>query len=153
LENEEIGRTMALEKLGERLPEETNYFEGEMHKFNKFLIENGNLPSKVEDNFWAFMDKEMAISNLEKEDIKRGLLWFDIAKIDVMMSQPDYKLDFETIKNIDQARFKSLVRMKRSFGGMERERALLATQIKDIRTSETERAKEGNILSRIFGRR
>jgi hypothetical protein len=135
---------------GQLKPEE-DYFEGEVHKFNKFVIENDKIvPPQVEDQFWAFMDREMALSNLDKDDIKRGLLWFDIAKIDLMMNMPDYKLDFDTIRRIDQARFKAFVKMKRSFGGPDRERALLATQIKDFRFPGQQR-KEGNIFSRWFG--
>ncbi len=154
VDDEKIQQILELQELDNAeknaLKPELDIFENETAKFNKFLIENDPtiLPKSIKENLWVFTDKELAISNLDKDDIKRGLLWFDIAKIDWMMSQPDYKLDFNTIANIDQARFRALVRMKRSFGGMERERALIATQIKEIRTPEK---KSGSFLSRIFG--
>lgn len=134
------------------LKPEENYFEGESARFNKFIIENDRtlLPPDIENNFWAFMDKEMALSNLDNKDIKRGLLWFDIAKINFMMNKPDYKLDFDTVRRIDQARFKAFVKMKRSFGGSDRERAQLTTQIRELRIPEAHR-NQGNFISRWFG--
>lgn len=154
LSNEKMQQILELQELSRQdnstLKPEPDYFENENTKFQKFLIENDEsiLPPMIKKKLWVFTDKELAISNLDKEDIKRGLLWFDIAKIDWMMNQPDYKLDFGTIADIDQTRFRALVRMKRSFGGQDRERALIATQIKEIRTPER---KSGGIISRIFG--
>jgi hypothetical protein len=154
LKEEKMQEILELQELGkkesEALHPEPDYFDQEMMRFHKFLIENDEtlMPPEIKDKMWVFMDRELAVSNLDKDDIKRGLIWFDIAKIDWMMSQPDYKLSFETMRNLDQMRFRALVRMKRSFGGMERERALIATQIKEIRTPER---KGGGFWSRMFG--
>lgn len=157
MDPEKIEQTAMLQDIVEsdkkKLEPEDYYFDGEMFKFNRFIIENDKetLPVDFAKNFWAFMDKEMTLSNLDNEDIKKGLLWYDIDKIDFMMGIPDYKFTFEMSQNIDQGRFKALVKMKRSFGP-DRERVMLATSIKDIRTTDRG-ARPPGIFDRLLGRR
>lgn len=156
MDEEEFERMRVLDRIGqaeERLQPEPDYFESELARFNKFLIQNDEqlLPMNITEKFWAFMDKEVSLSNLSKDDIRYCMLKFSIAKINAMMSMPDYKLTFETIANIDQAELKTFLKAKRSIGGPDRERALIATQIKEIRMTEKEQKVRGNIFSRLFG--
>jgi len=131
---------------------DSNYFDQQVLQFNKFIIENDRtiLPPDIEKYFWVFNDKELALSNFDNNDIKRIMLWFDIAKINYMMGIPDYKLTFDMMRDIDEMWVKTLAKIKRSSGGMERERALLATQIKEIRTPERKQAGFWGGVANIF---
>ena len=135
---------------------EAYYFEEEAAKFNKFIIENDDsiLPPLMKEKFWVFSDREVALSNLDKEDIRRLMLYFDIAKINLMMSKPEFKLDFKTIADIDEMKAKFLIKAKRSFGP-DRERVQLTTQVREIRMPLSQQSRGGLVggLGRWFGGR
>ena len=83
------------------------------------------------------------------------MLYFDIAKINYMMGRPEQDLTFDEIRNIDMLKMKILLKLKRSSGGMLRERALFAQQhqIRQFITNEPEQAKGGLLsgLGKMFG--
>lgn len=146
-------QNLVYEKMDESLRPETDYFEGEQHKFNKFIIENDQIvPKEVVKMLWPFMDRELSLTNLDKSDIRWVMLMFDIAKIDIMMSKPDYQHSFEELRMIDLAKTKTFLKAMRSVGGQDRERAQLTTQIRELRIPE--KARGGGpfgFVSRWFG--
>lgn len=147
-------QNLIYEKTADTLTPEQGYFEGEQWKFSQRLLDNDEItPKFIIENFPAFMDREMALTNMDKDVVKRIMLYYDIAKIDYMMSKPDFKHNFEELRMIDQARVKTLCKALRSTGGPDRERALITTQIRELRIPNQARQSGGFLggITRFFG--
>jgi hypothetical protein len=135
------------------MQQDSYYFEGENAKLKKFILENDAIVPQAEiESFWGFMDKENELTNFDKNDIKIGLLWYDIAKINLMRSMPSYQFTYPLSRMIDQGRWKFLVKAKRSTGDTQRERALLATEFRELRIPEKQKSG-GGFLGMFGGRR
>ncbi len=147
---EELQELQSMEEKKDRRLLES--FEAEAFKFGKLMIEDNpdNYPEKLRENFWMVFDKELALTNLEKEDITKLMFMFDIAKLDFKMSKAPFELSFEELKNLDMLEMKMFAKIKRSTGGMQRERGLFAQQhqIRQFITNEHEQPK-GGFLSKI----
>jgi len=122
-------------------------------EFAEFLLEDEQKKIKVPENFmsnfWISFDKEMALTNLTDDDIKKLMLTQKIVRLDTIMEQPDFKLKFHDLKHLDQVEMKTFIKSKRSSGGMGRERALLATQIKQFKADAESDRPRGGMLSKI----
>lgn len=125
-------------------------FEDSTSKFNSFLLSNDKVPEGMLALFWPFFDKELALSNLDKEDVKTLLLDLKIAILNRKMSYPDFEMTYEEVTNLDMMQPKTFMRAMRSTGGMGRERAIEATQIRQILGGEST-APQGGIISSIAG--
>ena len=141
-----------IQEMAEEELRESQEFDNEAYKFAKLLITDDRLADDEElmKKFWIVFDKDVSLSNLTEEDVKSLLLWFDILKIDYLMSKYEDEIDFRKIRNIDALRAKLLVKAKRSTGGLTRDRALFAQQhqIKELVVGSKE-APKGGILGRI----
>jgi len=135
-------------------------FETEMFRFAKLIISDEDLRDvdpELRKRFWLVFDKELALSNFDKQDLEWLMLAFDCAKIDYMMSKYEDEIDFKKLQHLDMIKLKFIAKLRRSVGGMMRERALFAQQhqIKQVMVSEKDQPS-GGILSKIasaFGRR
>lgn len=144
-----------MEKTGQQLAQDTG-FETESYRFIKYLLEHDkNLPAGVMEKFWPFFSKQMTLSNFNDKDVMTLLDDLKIAILDFKMSIPDFKKTYDDIMILDGLRPTVLAIVKRSTGGMMRERALEATQIKQFLTNEQERTSGGIMakLGSIFGGR
>lgn len=143
---------LALQKMTETTPIQTG-FEGESIRFAQFLLEdhNKNIPEMFLKQFWSFFDIEPALTNLTDQDC--ALLMHDlrIAILNYKMSLPDFQKSYSDIMYLDQLETKFFAKIKRSTGGVNRERALQATQIRQFLTGDGESSARGGILSRIGG--
>jgi len=126
-------------------------FETTEARFSKWQLENENVPKGLTELFWPFFDKELALSNLMPEDVKTLLLELKIATLNFKMSHPDFEMTYEEVTNLDMLRPKTFMRAMRSTGGTGRERAIEATQIRQILTGEHTTAPQGGIMSSIMG--
>jgi len=143
----------ALQKQSDSIDaEKFSQFDTESFRFIKFLLDNEkeNLPANIMKIFWPFFDKEVPLSNFDNVDVKVMMDELRIAILNLKMSVPDFKKTYNDIINLDGLRPKFYARIKRATGGMQRERALESTQIRQFLTNEMETAK-GGILSRIAG--
>jgi len=150
-----------LERLDKQIAsqeaEQRATFESETNRFSEFLLEDNlrNIPKTFMGNndnaflqdFWIAFDKEMALTNLEPNDVRYIMDHFEIARLNALMRHPDYKLDFNDVSQLNLAKMKIFIKAKRSTGGINRERALIASQIRQFLTNEQETPKGG-----IFGR-
>lgn len=133
-------------------------YENEAYKFAKATLEDSRellniIPRDLPQQFWAVFDKEFKLTNLnDKDDVRRLMYLFDIAKLDFKMSQNPRNVKFSNLKDWDMLEMKFFASIKRSTGGMLRERGLLATQhqIKQLITNESEQP-HGGLLSKIGG--
>lgn len=141
-----------LEKESDNFSEEqVKNFETESYRFIKFLLENEkNMPENLVALFWPFFDKEMALSNFSDRDVALLMDDLRISILNLKMSIPDFKKTYNDIIHLDNLKPKFFAKIKRSTGGMNRERALEATQIRQFLTNETEQVR-GGILSRLAG--
>ena len=76
---------------------------------------------------------------------------FHLSKLDLNMSRPDFEMRFEDQAGLTQARLKAFIKMKRSVGS-DRERITLATQIRQVISTERSQVS-GGFLSKMFGGR
>jgi hypothetical protein len=125
-------------------------FDSTDAKFAKFLLENDNVPKGMLELFWPFFDKEIANTNFEKADVDSILLDLNIAILNFKMSHPDFEMTYEEVTNLDMMRPKAFMRAMRSTGGVSRERALQATQIRQLLGGESQ-APQGGIMSSLGG--
>lgn len=131
-------------------------FESESYRFAKIILKDddilNNIPLNMPEIFWICFDKELALSNFQPEDVRWFLQQFEMAKIDYMMSRPEEDLTFDEIRQFEMMRMKIIAKLKRSEGGMLRERALFAQQhqIRQFMTNEISQPS-GGILSKIGG--
>jgi len=123
-------------------------FDSTEAKFNAFLLENEHVPLAFAEKFWAFFEKEMALTNLEREDVKGLMTELDIAVLNWKMGHPHFETTQDDIMNLDMLRAKLFIRAMRSTGGISRERAIEATQIRQILGGESS-APQGGIMSAI----
>jgi len=151
-----INELEELQQTEKIFDESSSGFESETFRFGKLILEDDTrfVPEDMMEKFWITFDKEMALSNFEKDDINWMMLNLDIAKIDLMLNSYESEIDFDKIRNFDLMRMKMLAKIKRSTGNMTRERALFAQQhqIKQLIMNEPDQPK-GGILGRIFGGR
>lgn len=128
--------------------------KSETRELIEILVEDDKaklgVPKDISEKFWVFFDKELALSNLEKADVQQILHISNILRIDSLLEQPDYKINFDDIKHLDMIQLKAFIKAKRSTGGLGRERGLVATQIRQIWTPEMQRPS-GGIMSKIGG--
>ena len=127
--------------------------ETEQFKFSQILLENDlkHVPKNIPKSFWAFFDKELSLTNFTPEDIRSNMFMFDIAKLDLMMSQTDFDMKFEDQIDFTNLKVKAFAKMKRSFGS-DRERVMLASQIRQVISTE-KGGVSGGFLSKMFGGR
>lgn len=127
-------------------------FEAENLNFSRFLLEEDIdlLPKGFAENFWVAFDKELALTNLNDIDVQAILERIDLVRLDTIMQTPDFRLNWDAIKHLDQLGIKTFVKAKRSTGGINRERAMLASEVKQFLTNEIEGVK-GGFLSKIAG--
>jgi len=127
-------------------------FESESIKFAQFMLENNNknIPEHLLVQFWPFLDVEQALTNLNPPDVKLLMDELRIATLNIKMAHPDYEKSYDDVTNWDGMRAKTFSKLMRSTGGMQRERALQATQIRQLLTNEGDSAK-GGILSKLGG--
>lgn len=125
--------------------------DSEQFKFSQFLIADDlkSVPEQLPKQLWSFFDKEMAITNLTPDDVRWLGLQFDIAKLDLNMSKPDFEMTFDDMRDQTNMKVKSFIKMKRSTSP-QRERELLATQIRQFITSE-DQGVSGGWLSKVGG--
>ena len=126
-------------------------FQAEDFRFLQMILENEkNHPEELDKLFWPFFDKEQALTNFTDVDVKVQMENLHIAILNYKMSIPDYRKTYNDIIHLDNMRAKLFAKVKRSTGGLNRERAIQATHIKQLIANEQEVAK-GGILSRIGG--
>lgn len=118
-------------------------------RFTQLLIDDKSIPKEWADKFWAFSDREMAVSNIEKADVPTLMNMFDVARLDFLMSKPDYDFSWEDNATLSNLRTKFFVKVKRSVNATERR--LLATQIRQIITDNRSGQEKAGFLKRIFG--
>jgi hypothetical protein len=130
--------------------------DSENLRFAKTLLDDDfkNIPTDflpiITKTFWVFRDKELALTNLEPNDVDILMSDLRIAILNYKQSIPDYELSYDKIISLDQMYAKVYVKLKRSTGGMNRERAMLTMQIKQFLTNEQERSG-GGIMGTIKG--
>lgn len=153
---EDMQQLLQLEEQEQRTSAETSRaFESDSFKFSELVLKDDmtKIPEHLQKGFWVFLDKELSLTNLKEEDIGRILFGFDLVKLDLMMSKPDYKLNFNDMADFDAMRLKALIKAKRSTGDMMRERAMFMQQIKQLLTNEQQQVKGGWLskLGSAFG--
>lgn len=130
---------------------ERDVFTRQDYRLVKFILGNDEISDDVKKHvnmFWAFKDKEMALTNLEDIDVKRQMMLFRDAELDYFMSKPQYKNRFEDQVMLTNFRALLFAKLKRSTGGVQRERFILGSQIQQ-RLGETEEVPSGGILHRV----
>lgn len=118
-------------------------------KFTQLLIEDKSIPQKWAEKFWAFSDREMAVGYIEKSDVPTLMNMFDVARLDFLMSKPDYDFNWEDNATLSNLRTKFFVKVKRSVNATERR--LLATQIRQIITDTRSSTEKAGFIKRLFG--
>jgi len=122
-------------------------------KLISFLLENKDIPKDLKKMFWAFGSRVMALTNFTDDDVKMMMYDWHDAKITYMMSRPYYKYTYDeelAISNFE-AWFRAMIR--RSVGGGQRERVIIASHISQ-RMGEIEEVPRGGIMQgvkKLFG--
>ena len=147
----DIDQLLALNKLSEISPQQ-QAFESESLRFQQGLIKSTdeNTPKYMPRNFWAFFDSELPLTNLNPQDVQKLMMVLKVTTLYGKMAIPDYKKSYEDLQFLSQLRVKAFSRMMRSTGGMQRERALQATQIHQVISNEPVQGRSG-ILQRVAG--
>lgn len=128
-------------------------FGREDFKLVSYLLENPDIPDNLKTIFWAFSSRVLSLTNFDDKDVKRVMYDWRDAKITYLMSRPHYKFTFEeqlAISNFESVLFATL---KRSTGGMQRERFIIGAQIQQ-RIGEPEEIPSGGVargIKRFFG--
>ena len=125
------------------------YSMADISRLIEFLVEDKSIPKRFAENFWAFADKESAITYLEPGDINTLMMMFDVASLSFRMAKPDYKFTWDDQLQLSNLRMKFFIKTKRSTKGFERR--LEATQIREIRTQTDAGIKKRGFVSRLFG--
>ena len=134
------------------LDREKPILKGDLRELGEFLLEDDpkkiSVPEEFRKRFWIVFDKELALSNFDKDDVKRLMFSLDIIKLDVLIGTPDFEVSFEDMMQFDEIEMKAFVKIMRSTGGVNRERSLLTTQIKQFLTRSMDQPK-GGFLSKF----
>lgn len=122
--------------------------ESSNNKLIEYLINDRSIPKHLRKQFfWAFSDKEMAISNLDDKQIRSVMLGSSIANKFYLMSKPDYKHTWEDEINYSNMRAKLFVKLNRSKDGFERK--LEATQIRESHFDGGNQRRGGGVVGSI----
>lgn len=107
--------------------EDPRAFDSQMFKFSQFMIEDKSTPKTYEEmandlekQFWAFTDKEAALTNLREEDVTPLMNAFDDTVRLYNMHYPQTHYTFEVAQFQRQLRAKFFLKIKRSINGFER---------------------------------
>lgn len=118
------------------------------NKLIEFLVNDRSIPKKFRRNtFWAFSDKEMAITNFEKKDIQKEMLSLSIANKFYMMSKPDYDHSWEDEIAYSNMRAKFFAKTRRAIDGFERK--MQVSQIRDFHSDAGKQRGSGGIVNSI----
>jgi len=120
-------------------------FSREDYRLVSYLIDNPEIPDKIRRMFWAFASRAMALTNLDVNDVKRIMYDWKDAKLTYMMSIPQYEFTFDqqlALSNFESVLFAVL---KRSTGGMQRERFIIGAQITQ-RIGQSDTAPSGGLI-------
>lgn len=147
----DIDQLVAINKL-EETARNSPGFESESTRFAKFQLDSKdeNTPSNLPHDFWAFFDNEMALSNLNPQDVEKLMQVLKVATIYSKMATADYSKTYQDFMFLSQLRAKFFARVMRSTGGIQRERAIQATQIHQVLSNDTPQVRSG-ILQRVAG--
>lgn len=107
--------------------------------------------SQMVRDFWAVLGKTIKLSFMEKDDIEDFETLFEIARIDYVMSIPEYEYTFKDAKHLEQLRIYFLAACKRAMGSPSHkfnERIILGGSISQVIRSNTEAIKTGDGGSR-----
>lgn len=133
------------------------FMQNESVMFAKFMLTDDAIPKEVKGLFWAFMDKEAALTQLNSSDIRRLMRSLDDTIVAYLMAKPSYRHEWYDEFIQTQLRGKLFMKLKRSENGFERK--LNATQIKEIRRSGNtefpQQEKRGGLMGKVgrfFGR-
>ena len=132
-------------------------FESQMFRFSKFLLEDDSFPEGLEKWFWAFHDKEAALTNLGKENVTRLMRTVDNTIYFYLSCKPAFEYSFEEEVALQQMKGKIYMKLLRSTGGRDRERFILGSQIQQniLEDNGGARPKGGivNSVKKMFGGR
>jgi len=131
---------------------ERDYFSRQDYRLVQFILQNEEVSEELKNflikYFWAFRDREMALTNFAEIDVQRERLMFKDAVLSFLMSKPQYKYTFEDQVLITNLEAIILAKLKRSTGGNQRERFILGSQIQQ-RLGEVEQAPSGGLIQKV----
>jgi len=146
---------MEEERFEERREEEST-FELMQYRSIRFLLSDKGVPKKIRNFFWAFINKELAVTNIKDEsDVRRIKRKYRDAVLAFLMSQPDCSFDFLHEFLLSQGETFVEAKARRSIGALERR--MIATQIREYRSTYEEITPKGGgfvgRIKRFFGLR
>jgi hypothetical protein len=124
-------------------------FDDNTSKFNEFLLRNAHVPKDFAEKFWVVFENELALTNFERGDVDIMISELDIAILNWKMSHAHFETTQDDVTNLDMLRAKTFMRAMRSTGGLGRERAVEATQIRQILSGEGGTSPQGGIMSSL----
>ena len=125
-----------------------SYLETEVFRFSKYLLDDDDVPEDLKEWFWAFVNKEAALTNLNDVAVKRMMRCFENTSYLYMMTKPKHDHSFDEEVMLEQLRAKIHMKLLRSTGGKDRERFILGAQIQQNILEENEKVQpKGGIVS------
>ena len=138
-------------QISKQLTAQTRHAEvlAEQQGTVEFLLHDDSIEQDLKQVFSTFSDKENALTNISKpEQIDKIMLEFDDAVCKMRLYSPHYKQTAEHEFLISKYRHKLYIKILRSTGGKDRERAMIATSIfRDEKEAPT--LQRGGIMGRV----
>jgi len=119
-----------------------------MTKTIKFLVEEKAAPEELINTFWAYLDKEVTLSQLDANGFRILRRQAFIARDEFLMGIPQYKITPELLLKLQNLKVKFDMKMYRAMGGFERR--METTQIRDTSMAFREPRKIG-MRQKVFG--
>ncbi len=114
-------------------------------------IVSGDLPEHIRNAFWSFLGKEVPLTKLTREEIKRLMINFDNTKAAYLMQMRRLAFTFEESFLLTQLRSKVFLKLNRALDGFERIQQTTQTQHMIYSAPATEEGRRGGVLRRIGG--
>jgi len=146
-ENKNVGEARLEVLHAEKRYQET--VGGDQTSFAAMMLEEKSIPEAIKQLMPVFADKEFALSNLNNEyDLDLFKLLFEDAVTDYHLYTPHFKQDPETEKLIGMLRTKFLIKLYRSTGGHDRERAQYQT-VTSVQERTPVKTSSGGIFAKF----
>ena len=123
------------------------------YDLTRYLLQVKEVPQRIKQIFWVWLQPLPALSNLRIEDVNRVLTGYllDVRLTIQRMREKGTKITYEILQWINQSYFCLFMNLMRSVGE-ERERKLIATAFKVTRGMYEEHLPERQgRISKLFG--